>query len=143
MTVARRYVDRPRLARSLLAATAWVAAGRVGIHRHGACPVPDGDPGNHFSLTPRSVAGASRAPRDASRAPPEVMLPETRRTPATAAPAPQPNRRGPGPFVVTGDVLIARVRPEVPGAVLTYVARWGAMKPTRAEAMRPPQAKRR
>jgi hypothetical protein len=66
MTVAIRYVDGPRLARSLLAAADWVAAGREEINRINVFPVPDGDTGTNFSLTLRSVADALRALGDAS-----------------------------------------------------------------------------
>ena len=65
MTVAIRYVDGPRLARSLLAAADWVAAGREEINRINVFPVPDGDTGTNFSLTLRSVADALRALGDA------------------------------------------------------------------------------
>lgn len=60
------YVDGPRLARSLLAAADWVAAGREEINRINVFPVPDGDTGTNFSLTLRSVADALRAVGDAS-----------------------------------------------------------------------------
>ncbi len=66
MTVAIRYVDGPRLARSLIAAADWVAAGREEINRINVFPVPDGDTGTNFSLTLRSVADALRALGDAS-----------------------------------------------------------------------------
>lgn len=66
MTVAIRYVDGPRLSRSLLAAADWVAAGREEINRINVFPVPDGDTGTNFSLTLRSVADALRALGDAS-----------------------------------------------------------------------------
>ncbi len=65
MSVAIRYVDGPRLARSLLAAADWVAAGREEINRINVFPVPDGDTGTNFSLTLRSVADALRALGDA------------------------------------------------------------------------------
>lgn len=65
MTVGIRYVDGPRLARSLLAASDWVAAGREEINRINIFPVPDGDTGTNFSLTLRSVADALRALGDA------------------------------------------------------------------------------
>ncbi len=65
MTVGIRYVDGPRLARSLLAASDWVAAGREEINRINVFPVPDGDTGTNFSLTLRSVADALRALGDA------------------------------------------------------------------------------
>ena len=72
------YVDGPRLARSVLAAADWVAAGREEINRINVFPVPDGDTGTNFSLTLRAVADALKALGDAS-------LPETTRTMAQAA----------------------------------------------------------
>ncbi len=78
MTVAIRYVDGPRLARSLQAAADWVAAGREEINRINVFPVPDGDTGTNFSLTLRAVADALRALGDAP-------LPETARTAARGA----------------------------------------------------------
>src|SRR5215207_2184909 len=72
------YVDGPRLARSLIAAADWVAAGREEINRINVFPVPDGDTGTNFSLTLRAVADALRAVGD-------VSLPETARTMARAA----------------------------------------------------------
>lgn len=59
------YVDGPRLARSLFAASDWVAAGRDEINRINVFPVPDGDTGTNFSLTLRAVADALRALGDA------------------------------------------------------------------------------
>ena len=78
MTVGIAYVDGPRLARSLFAASDWVAAGRDEINRINVFPVPDGDTGTNFSLTLRSVADALRALGDAS-------LQETARTASRAA----------------------------------------------------------
>jgi uncharacterized protein len=78
MTAGITYVDGPRLARSLLAAADWVAAGREEINRINVFPVPDGDTGTNFSLTLRAVADAMKALGDAS-------LPETARTMAQAA----------------------------------------------------------
>ena len=72
------YVDGPRLARSVAAATDWVAAGREEINRINVFPVPDGDTGTNFSLTLRAVADALKALGDAP-------LPETTRTMARAA----------------------------------------------------------
>src|SRR6186713_744432 len=72
------YVDGPRLARSLIAAADWVAAGREEINRINVFPVPDGDTGTNFSLTLRAVADALRALGDAP-------LPETATTAARAA----------------------------------------------------------
>jgi len=72
------YIDGPRLARSLFAASDWVAAGRDEINRINVFPVPDGDTGTNFSLTLRSVADALRALGDAP-------LPDTARTMARAA----------------------------------------------------------
>ncbi len=65
MTVAIRYIDGPRLTRSLVAAADWVAAGREEINRINVFPVPDGDTGTNFSLTLRAVADALRALGDA------------------------------------------------------------------------------
>ncbi|HSC58850.1 MAG TPA: DegV family protein [Gemmatimonadales bacterium] len=64
------YVDGPRLARALFAASDWVAGRREEINRINVFPVPDGDTGTNFTLTLRSVADALRALGDAS-------LPET------------------------------------------------------------------
>src|ERR1044072_5604821 len=72
------YVDGPRLARALIAAADWVAAGREEINRINVFPVPDGDPGTNFTLTLRAVADALRALGDAP-------LPDTARTVARAA----------------------------------------------------------
>src|SRR5215212_312629 len=72
------YVDGPRLARSLIAAANWVAAGREEINRINVFPVPDGDTGTNFSLTLRAVADALRVLGDAP-------LGETGRTVARAA----------------------------------------------------------
>src|SRR3954449_7578096 len=60
------YVDGPRLARSIVAAADWVAAGREEINRINVFPVPDGDTGTNFSLTLRAVADALKALGDAS-----------------------------------------------------------------------------
>ena len=73
-----RYLDGPRLARSMFAASEWVAAGREEINRINVFPVPDGDTGTNLSLTLRSVADALQALGDAP-------LPETARTMARAA----------------------------------------------------------
>lgn len=78
MTVGISYVDGPRLARSLTAASDWVAAGREEINRINVFPVPDGDTGTNFSLTMRAVADALKALGDAS-------LSETGRTASRAA----------------------------------------------------------
>src|SRR3954469_22132524 len=72
------YVDGPRLARSIVAAADWVAAGREEINRINVFPVPDGGTGTHFGLTPRAVADALKARGDAS-------LPVTAKTMAQAA----------------------------------------------------------
>jgi DAK2 domain fusion protein YloV len=72
------YVDGPRLARAVIAATDWVAAGREEINRINVFPVPDGDTGTNFSLTLRAVADALRALGDAP-------LPDTAQTMARAA----------------------------------------------------------
>jgi DegV family protein with EDD domain len=66
VTVGIAYLDGPRLARSLYAASDWVAAGREEINRINVFPVPDGDTGTNFSLTLRTVADAVRALGDAS-----------------------------------------------------------------------------
>src|SRR5512145_2894610 len=78
MNVGIRYIDGPRLARSLLAAADWVAAGREEINRINVFPVPDGDTGTNFTLTLRAVSDALRALGAAS-------LPDTARTMARAA----------------------------------------------------------
>ncbi len=78
MAVGITYLDGPRLARSVLAAADWVAAGREEINRINVFPVPDGDTGTNFSLTLRAVADALRSLGDAS-------LPETARIMARAA----------------------------------------------------------
>ena len=78
MGVGIAYMDGPRLARSLFAASDWVAAGREEINRINVFPVPDGDTGTNFSLTLRSVADALRALGDAP-------LPVTATTMARAA----------------------------------------------------------
>jgi len=65
MTVGIRYIDGARLARSLFAASDWVAAGREEINRINVFPVPDGDTGTNFTLTLRAVADALRALGDA------------------------------------------------------------------------------
>ena len=78
MTVGITYLDGPRLARSLFAASDWVAAGRDEINRINVFPVPDGDTGTNFSLTLRSVA-------DALRSQGAAPLGETARTMARAA----------------------------------------------------------
>jgi DAK2 domain fusion protein YloV len=78
VTVGIAYLDGPRLARSLFAASDWVAAGRDEINRINVFPVPDGDTGTNFSLTLRSVA-------DALRSQGAAPLGETARTMARAA----------------------------------------------------------
>jgi len=78
MGVGIAYLDGPRLARSLFAASDWVAAGREEINRINVFPVPDGDTGTNFSLTLRAVADALRALGDAP-------LPITASTMARAA----------------------------------------------------------
>ncbi len=47
MTVGITYLDGPRLARSMFAASEWVAAGRDEINRINVFPVPDGDTGTN------------------------------------------------------------------------------------------------
>jgi DegV family protein with EDD domain len=59
------YVDGPRLARGLIAASTWVTGHREEINRINVFPVPDGDTGTNFSLTLRAVADAVRALGDA------------------------------------------------------------------------------
>ena len=61
MTIGIAYMDGPRLARTMFAASEWVAAGREEINRINVFPVPDGDTGTNFSLTLRAVADALRA----------------------------------------------------------------------------------
>lgn len=78
MRVGIAYLDGPRLARSMFAASDWVAAGREEINRINVFPVPDGDTGTNLSLTLRAVADALQALGDAP-------LPETARTMARAA----------------------------------------------------------
>jgi DegV family protein with EDD domain len=72
------YLDGPRLARSMFAASQWVAAGREEINRINVFPVPDGDTGTNLSLTLRAVADALQALGDAP-------LPATARAMARAA----------------------------------------------------------
>ena len=78
MRVGIAYLDGPRLARTMFAASEWVAAGREEINRINVFPVPDGDTGTNLSLTLRAVADALQALGDAP-------LPETVRTMARAA----------------------------------------------------------
>jgi hypothetical protein len=58
MGTAIGYLDGRRLRRSLLAAAAWVVAGRDELNRINVYPVPDGDTGTNFSHTVRSIADA-------------------------------------------------------------------------------------
>lgn len=61
MGVGIAYMDGPRLARSLFAASDWVAAGREEINRINVFPVPDGDTGTNVASTLQKVAaGISR-----------------------------------------------------------------------------------
>jgi len=78
MSLGIAYLDGPRLARSVLAAADWVAAGRDELNRINVFPVPDGDTGTNFSLTFRAVA-------DALRGLGQATLPETGRVMARAA----------------------------------------------------------
>jgi DegV family protein with EDD domain len=78
MSLGIAYLDGPRLARSVQAATDWVAAGRDELNRINVFPVPDGDTGTNFSLTLRAVADALRGLH-------QTTLPETGRTMARAA----------------------------------------------------------
>ena len=74
MHVGIAYLDGPRLARTMFAASEWVAAGREEINRINVFPVPDGDTGTNLSLTLRAVADALQALGDtrtvAGRLPP-------------------------------------------------------------------------
>ena len=72
------YLDGPRLRRSILAAAAWVRAGRDELNRINVYPVPDGDTGTNFSLTLKSIADAMHRLGDAP-------LPEVTRTAARAS----------------------------------------------------------
>jgi len=72
------YLDGRRLRRSLLAAAAWVVAGRDELNRINVFPVPDGDTGTNFSHTVRSIADALHRLGDAP-------LPEVTRTAAEAS----------------------------------------------------------
>ena len=78
MNTAIGYLDGRRLRRSLLAAAAWVVAGRDELNRINVYPVPDGDTGTNFSHTVRSVADALHRLGDAP-------LPEVTRTAAEAS----------------------------------------------------------
>ena len=78
MGTAIGYVDGPRLRRSLLAAAAWVTAGRDELNRINVFPVPDGDTGTNFSHTLRSIAEALHRLGDAP-------LPDVSRTAAEAS----------------------------------------------------------
>jgi DegV family protein with EDD domain len=72
------YLDGRRLRRSLLAAAAWVMAGRDELNRINVFPVPDGDTGTNFSHTLRSIADALYRLGDAT-------LPEVTRAAAQAS----------------------------------------------------------
>ena len=78
MGTAIGYLDGPRLRRSILAAAAWVRAGRDELNRINVYPVPDGDTGTNFSLTLKSIADAMHRLGDAP-------LPEVTRTAAQAS----------------------------------------------------------
>jgi len=78
MGTAIGYLDGRRLRRSLLAAAAWVVAGRDELNRINVYPVPDGDTGTNFSHTVRSIADALHRLGDAP-------LPEVTRTAAEAS----------------------------------------------------------
>jgi len=73
------YLDGRRLRRSLLAAAAWVVAGRDELNRINVFPVPDGDTGTNFTHTVRSIADALHRLGDAPR------LPDVTRTAAEAS----------------------------------------------------------
>ena len=79
MSPAIGYLDGRRLRRSLLAAAAWVVAGRDELNRINVYPVPDGDTGTNFSHTVRSIADALHR---LGKNPP---LPEVTRTAAEAS----------------------------------------------------------
>ncbi|MDX1567658.1 MAG: DegV family protein, partial [Longimicrobiales bacterium] len=51
-----RYVDGPRLRRSLLAATEYAHGTRAELNRINVFPVPDGDTGTNLVLTVRAIA---------------------------------------------------------------------------------------
>jgi DegV family protein with EDD domain len=72
------YLDGPRLRRSILAAAAWVGAGRDELNRINVFPVPDGDTGTNFTLTLKSIADAMHRVGDAP-------LPEVTRAAAEAS----------------------------------------------------------
>jgi DegV family protein with EDD domain len=72
------YLDGRRLRRSLLAAAAWVTAGRDELNRINVFPVPDGDTGTNFAHTVRTIAEALHRLGDAP-------LPEVTRTAAEAS----------------------------------------------------------
>ncbi len=78
MTAAIAYLDGPRLRRSLLAASQWVAAGREELNRINVYPVPDGDTGTNFFFTMKSITEALQRVGDAP-------LPEVSRAVAQAA----------------------------------------------------------
>jgi DegV family protein with EDD domain len=78
MGTAIGYLDGRRLRRSLLAAAAWVVAGRDELNRINVYPVPDGDTGTNLSHTVRSIADALHRLGDAP-------LPEVTRTAAEAS----------------------------------------------------------
>ena len=69
MAPAIGYLDGRRLRRSLLAAAAWVVAGRDELNRINVYPVPDGDTGTNFSHTVRSIADALHRLGDAPKLP--------------------------------------------------------------------------
>ncbi len=69
MSMAIGYLDGRRLRRSLLAAAAWVVAGRDELNRINVYPVPDGDTGSNFSHTVRSIADALHRLGDAPKLP--------------------------------------------------------------------------
>ncbi len=120
MSVGIAYVDGPRLARSLFAASDWVAAGRDEINRINVFPVPDGDTGTNFTLTLRAVADALRALGDAP-------LPETARTMARAAVL---GARGNSGMMLAhflmGFAESLGDRPTATAADVAHAVRWGA-----------------
>ena len=61
-----RYLDGPRLRRSLFAACDHAQRQRAELNRINVFPVPDGDTGTNLALTVRAVADHLRTVRDRS-----------------------------------------------------------------------------
>jgi DegV family protein with EDD domain len=59
-----RYLDGPRLRRSLIAACEYAQGQRAELNRINVFPVPDGDTGTNLALTLRAVADHLRANRE-------------------------------------------------------------------------------